>query len=237
MELIIDNRERQLADLLTDMVYTKKNLELGDLVWEHEDRSVLVCERKTWADLAASIKDGRFRNQKKRLLETYNPQKLAYIIEGTGDFSDSDVVMINGITKKTLLSCVYNTTLRDNIRVFRTGSLVETVELIRSLHSRLCQDPAKFGVGSVGVGVGAEQIVKVTVRTPQEYFIRALCQIPGVSLKTATAIAAKYSTFADFYKNADEQALKDIFTIDGKGSKRRISTTVVANLIEFLLKN
>ena len=234
MDLIIDNRERELGDILTDICNAKKNLDLGDFVWEYQGSVVLVCERKTWSDLAASIKDGRYHNQKKRLLETYNCKKLAYIIEGTGDFSDSDVILINGIMKKTLLSCVLNTMLRDDIKIFRTASLLDTAELIRGIHMRFCQDPEKYTIAG---GDSSEQIVKTVVKTPQEYFVRALCQVPGVSQKTANAIATQYSTFAQFCKNADEQALKDIVTIDSKGAKRRISTTVVKNLVEFLLTN
>jgi crossover junction endonuclease MUS81 len=237
--LVIDNRERELIPLLSNVPHTTENLELGDVVFKAEDGSIIsLFERKTWSDLGASIKDGRYHNQKKRLLESYPVHKLGYIIEGPGDFTDTEDVLINGISKKTMLSCVYNTTLRDGIRVFRTQSIGDTVSLITGMMSRLVDDPGVFGGG----GEAPEQIVKHTVRTPSEFFLRALCQVPGVSKKTASTLVERYSTIYKFmgeFSGSNEteklKALKEITTRDAKGKSKRISGTVAQSLLEFIV--
>lgn len=242
VRLVIDNRERELVPLLAGVPHTTENLELGDIVFSSADGTIITLfERKTWNDLAASIKDGRYHNQKKRLLESYPVHKLGYIIEGPGDFSDTEDVLVNGITKKTLLSCVYNTTMRDGIRVMRTVSIGDTVALVTGLMSRLMDDAGVFGGG----GEAPEQIVKHTVRSPGEFFMRALCQVPGVSKKTATSIVERYSTIYGFVgefsgiPNDGEKlkALKDITTRDAKGKSKRISGTVAQSLLDFVVGN
>lgn len=240
VRLVIDNRERELLPLLSAVPHGLENLELGDIAFRDPDGTVIALfERKTWNDLAASIKDGRYHNQKKRLLESYPAHKLGYIIEGPGDFADTEDVLINGITKKTMLSCVYNTTLRDGVRVFRTLSIGDTVSLVTGLMSRLVDDPTVFGEG----GPPDEQIVKHTVRTPGEFFLRALCQVPGVSKKTASSIVDRYGTvygfvggFSGISSPAEKlKALKEITTVDTKGKQRRISGNVAKALLEFIV--
>ena len=71
MELIIDNRET-IKDYFQDKDYVKiKNLDIGDYIFKYDDKDILIIERKTIEDYAASIKDGRHREQKQRLLSNY----------------------------------------------------------------------------------------------------------------------------------------------------------------------
>jgi ERCC4-type nuclease len=78
MELIIDNRERDILNILSD--FKTANLDHGDIMITHNSQVFAIFERKTLSDLAASIKDGRYHNQKKSLLESYDANKLYYII-------------------------------------------------------------------------------------------------------------------------------------------------------------
>ena len=41
-----------------------------------------VIERKTYADLVASITDGRFREQRERMRCTVGPDRMLYLLEG-----------------------------------------------------------------------------------------------------------------------------------------------------------
>ena len=241
MELIVDNRERDLLEILDGVGITRENLDLGDIVIKYADGSVFaVIERKTWSDLAASIKDGRYHNQKKRLMDTYPVSKLYYIFEGSGDFSECEGVLINGLDKNSLLSCVHNTMMRDNIKVVRTVSLRDTAHFLMGMFSRVNANPGKYS-GSC-IEAGPEQIVKHKIRDAREYFERALCQVPGVSMKTAAAISIKYSTMMEFVSALASlsleqklKVLKDITTKDSKGKDRRISETVCKSLVAFLL--
>ena len=72
IELLIDNRETKIKEHFKNKDYvTIENLELGDIIFKYNNEIVLIIERKTLSDLAASIKDGRYNEQKKRLLSNY----------------------------------------------------------------------------------------------------------------------------------------------------------------------
>ena len=77
MNLLIDNREQELIKIL-DIPFERKNLLLGDIVYANEDKEYIIIERKTINDLLSSIKDGRHREQKMRLMNT-NKNKVHYI--------------------------------------------------------------------------------------------------------------------------------------------------------------
>ena len=84
MELIIDNRE-SIKKYFNDknLEWVKfQNLDLGDYVFNYNEELVCIIERKTIEDLASSIKDGRYREQKSRLIMNYPKSKLIYLIEG-----------------------------------------------------------------------------------------------------------------------------------------------------------
>ena len=57
------------------------SLDLGDIVIQNGDDAIVI-ERKTIADLAASIQDGRHREQKARLIDNYPQSRIVFLIEG-----------------------------------------------------------------------------------------------------------------------------------------------------------
>ena len=68
-----------------------ERLPLGDLILHDpnlgQGRDIVIFERKTLNDLAASIRDGRYKEQSFRLIETaaatgFNTHHIVYIIEG-----------------------------------------------------------------------------------------------------------------------------------------------------------
>ncbi len=80
MELIADDRESAIIPFLDATV---KRITVGDYVIMCGGKIILVIERKTYADLAASIKDGRMRNNKKLIdARAESGCKIMYIIEG-----------------------------------------------------------------------------------------------------------------------------------------------------------
>ena len=240
MDIKIDARERDLIDVLSDWKTNPKcsigNLDHGDIQISYNGMIKCIFERKTISDLAASIKDGRYHNQKKAMLENYQPSQLYYIIEGSMDNTDTDGIMYNGIDKKAILSCIYNTMIRDDIKVIRTSGLLDTSEVLRGIFRRMSENPEKYEGGAPLTS----QIVKQVVKTPEEFFLRALCQIPGVSLKTAKAISENYKTLPIMVAQLNNQPeklklLKEIVTYDSKGNARRISEKVAKGIVDFIL--
>ena len=82
MELKIDNREKIKNLFPKDLNITFENLDIGDYMYKLDGRPFLVIERKTVCDYAASIRDGRNKEQKTRLIELSKNCNVIYLVEG-----------------------------------------------------------------------------------------------------------------------------------------------------------
>jgi ERCC4-type nuclease len=106
-----------------------EQLHIGDVVFEDDSGTpVLIFERKTLMDLAASIKDGRYNEQSFRLdKEPAHNHNIIYIIEG-------DIERYNEkrthISKKTLISSMFSLLYYKGFSVLRTNSICETADTI-----------------------------------------------------------------------------------------------------------
>jgi len=132
MDLAVDYREAECIPFLTG--WTPKNLPVGDF-WIGLSGEVIVpggivIERKQIADLEASIKDGRYREQRTRLqafAQQYNAN-VAYIIEG-------DLDKTRGFTKQVLWKWLVRLPFVHKIPLLQTRSPAETADLLLCLHS------------------------------------------------------------------------------------------------------
>ena len=137
MHIIIDERERDLYDKIDNIVNLSGNnttiqisrevLPLGDILIRTDgQRNVVLIERKSFSDLLASIKDGRYEEQSYRLIHTgeYSPHNIIYMIEGM--FSQVRTPM----EKRIILSAMTSLNHFKGFTVFRTCSLNETAENI-----------------------------------------------------------------------------------------------------------
>ena len=241
LSIIVDHREKGLKELFDcgesllkyDVRY--ENLELGDvhICKQHNEHMLkYVFERKTLSDLLQSIHDGRYHNQKKRLMESYAVHQLAYIIEGCVSYAKEDAAV---------LSAIINTCLRDRIMIFQTVSTKETYRFVLELAKRLDESPHKYVVDGVVIGNGGGEVQPPKGNKREDTWINMLCQIQGVSLKTAKAIASEYPSLFKMYatlsscsQNEKLNKLKSIKTTDSKGSSRKIAGTVAANILNAL---
>ncbi len=84
----IDNREQAFATFMTNDGYAfdLEPLDVGDIQFVDKVSKIpfIIIERKTYADLEASIKDGRYKEQKERMLKAY-PYKVRKILLLEGD--------------------------------------------------------------------------------------------------------------------------------------------------------
>ena len=79
------------AVITTNHEIKSERLPLGDIILhdprQGQQKDIVIFERKTLADLAASIRDGRYKEQSFRLIETaaasgFHKHNIVYIIEG-----------------------------------------------------------------------------------------------------------------------------------------------------------
>jgi ERCC4-type nuclease len=251
----IDAREHKLKDILMQSIDCEEclaflgvecdNLFCGDFVIEVDGKPIVAIERKTLADLVASVKDGRYRVQKTKLLEYFNGVPIVYLVEGRYDFNPSIPLMIEGMEKYSVLSSIINTQLRDRIQVVNTKDLEDTFDFLHALLVRICKDPKKYASmtqNTIGV-VKKEDLIssKPKVGNKQDMFFYQLTQVPGISAKTAQAFVDKYDNMKAFYEAfkgfSDEENLKTLknITIEDNTKKRRINGKVAENIVRFML--
>ena len=135
MELIVDSREAKILEILDDLKinYQKRNLDIGDISITNHDNTIILFERKTHKDLVSSLKDGRYKEQKVRILNELNNKRIKkcfYILEGSRkDIKQYEYNSVLGVK----ISCE----LRDNISILETKDPLDTTKLILKFFDRL----------------------------------------------------------------------------------------------------
>jgi ERCC4-type nuclease len=157
------------------------NLEVGDfIIGDSLDSDIrLLVERKTYGDLSSSIKDGRFRQQKQRLLDSVkDPAKIMYIVE-RGSASSN---IIRG--------AILNLMLKHNYKVLLTESQADTFEHLVTIYK-------KFKNGDIGAAdnkpVDAPvKLISKKDAVGEDIFATQLTAITGVSYNIALCITKHY---------------------------------------------
>jgi crossover junction endonuclease MUS81 len=86
-----------------------------------------VAERKTSNDLASSIKDGRYKDQKYRILQSHLRNKV-YIIEG--------ISMVDNPKCTAVRTAVADTSVAHDMRILRTRNIDHTIQLLCSIYNQ-----------------------------------------------------------------------------------------------------
>lgn len=243
VKLIVDNREsikEQIANIIPNTSF--ENLILGDYLFTIDDKNILVIERKTIADYASSIADGRNREQKKRLISNYPINQIIYLVEGDLTQNNSNYTF-NKISKETIVSSIMNTILRDNIQVFHTIDMKETIELLHMIYTKF----QKQGLTFLSNKSCYKDDLIMTKQCKKDNISKEMCFqmmlncIPNVSTKISTRIVEKYSTFHLFYNELSklssneerEKLIVDIKT-NSNDKERKIPKTTAKNIVEFI---
>ena len=167
-------------------------LPVGD-VWigcsgEEVAANGIILERKTVADFDASIKDGRYDEQRGRMLAYAQERgaKVAYVVEGHLERSSLGPV--------ALVKKIAHAELNYGIPVFRTFSQAETARLCEALLAMWAD--GKFGGEAAGraqkAADGIHVVKKANVADPHQFALQILCQCPGMSVKGAEALLAEF---------------------------------------------
>lgn len=188
-----------MSAIETNHEIKSERLPLGDIILYDptQQKDIVLFERKTLADLASSIRDGRYKEQSFRLIESaaatgFNTHHIIYIIEG--DLSRYDD-RYTQITKTALQSAMVSLMYYKGFSVVRTMNVAETADFILHFADKV----AKEGPLSVVDTTTAVAYSEVSTKKEKRDFITRenigeimLAQVPGVSAKTASAILSKY---------------------------------------------
>lgn len=237
MQLLIDFREKWFIKKLEEcngkvngiqLNFVTANLEVGDFVFKNEnDEILLVAERKTIRDLSASITDGRFRQQKERLLESTNDHnKVLYIIEGAkGSFKTTSE---KGILSQTIIDgSLQNMLFRHHFKLLRTDNEMDTLANLALLFKKInnnefdakCAPVAPVKLVSKGDKIG------------ENIFALQLSVIPGISYATALKISEVYKNMKemiDAYNNKESIQDKEemLNGVQLTNSKRKLGSAL-----------
>jgi ERCC4-type nuclease len=230
----IDTRECKLRELLekNGTLFVTKPLELGDILIEHPKRQILI-ERKTIADFHASITDGRYKNQKLRLLEWRNKMEceadekpsacknIIYLFEEkSGDNKD-----------RSYWGALVNMILRDNIGVIQCDGMVRTAQIITDIKKKLDEDKFDELEGG-GRNISLEGYAKGKYNTPKHCYLGQLSLIPGVSPSMAEKIAEKYPNMRALLDGMDVKELGNIRITE----KRRIGDKLAEKIRSYIFQ-
>jgi ERCC4-type nuclease len=191
----LDTRESELITLLDGM--TVKALPVGDIwVGVKEDGVMaeggIVIERKSIRDLEASILDGRYREQRGRILAFCEENKTQpmYILEGSLSSSTGR------LHKSALMKFIQRLILHYQIPVIQTTSIHETAELLQTMMEQWIDDPTRLKQTTERIKMtdGIHVQKKANSADPTQFAIACLAQCPGVSVKMAEALITQFGS-------------------------------------------
>ncbi|KAK4470870.1 hypothetical protein MN116_006384 [Schistosoma mekongi] len=220
------NKVRQMLPTVFQKYRIKcesRALPVGDFLWIARWRNESDClmeavlnqiiERKRMDDLAHSIVDGRFIEQKYRLKRTGLLQ-LIYLIE------ECPMMHNQKVSYDVLIQAISNAQMIDGLQIMTTKGPEDTVDLLAALSQRLQSrasndlyvnhksTDASFKSNIVNA-LGWCEFVKLANKSPdpsiRDIFAKYLMQIPGCSGSKVTSIMEKYPTPCILMEAYDKQ--------------------------------
>jgi ERCC4-type nuclease len=269
MKLKIDHREQDLIASCKNFLLGREsyqgieleisNLPIGDVILcDANGVEKVIIERKSIADLAASIKDGRYEEQSYRLNGlSHANHNIMYIIEGDLNKVSS---FKSRIDKSVLYSAIFSLNYYKGFSVLRTNNLDETASLvchmIYKLKKGLSENKRPYYQDLTSVSeeqnlsqeqsLSQEQEEKeycnVVKRVKKENITSnnigeiMLCQIPGVSSTTAMEIMKQFNSLPALVLSLKENpdCMKGISYTNAKGQTGKINKTAIETIKLFL---
>jgi len=271
MKIIVDERETALYGLLIQQPsddkkpqIEKRVIPLGDILFTSDDESITyqIIERKSVADLLASVKDGRYAEQSYRLGNCFpNRHNIVYLIEG--QVRDHD--------KKLVFACMASLNYFKGFSITRTVSLAETAQYIEITADKIARElskgtspaipsPATISPATISPATISPSITTVPIEVVGPTNVEAvdycsvvkvakkanitrenigqlmLMQIPGISSTISGEIMRPFATFAAFIDHLrSEPTYLDTIVLESSGKKRKLGSNVVVAIRDYLL--
>lgn len=223
MNLEIDYREHKILDLIKDIKdidYKSINLNVGDFIIRNENNLVeFIIERKSVTDVSASIIDGRWSQQRSRLLEFVgDPSKIIYIIEGNKK-------TVKNLPQKTINSAILNLMFKHRYHVIFTLDHQDTLDNILLLYKKVKEQEFEKAIQK-----GQDFSIKKADKINENIMVNMLSVIPGVSISIAKKIHIVYPTFKDLI-NADCVTLSEIQISDKRKLGKVLALKITNSLV------
>jgi len=278
LQIVVDVREHSLIEKLRGLVegsgssisIVVEQLLLGDILLRTVEtdssstKEIILYERKSFMDLLASIKDGRYDEQSHRLIHSsgFHPHNICYLLEGTF------ATLRNPADKRVILSAMTSLSYFKGFSVFRTATIFETAELIWAMANKIqkefekgrevpsycylssrsstsqpnntTEEQTSNSTEETGGAVAYSNFVKKAKReniTPENIGEILLCQIPGISSHIATEVLKHFGgSFTQLITEikTSPEKLDAIYLESPSGKRRKLSSAVVQSILRFL---
>jgi len=246
LQIVIDTRENskfvnifQKEIIKTNIPFSIQQLPLADIIIidvkiatekpnDPYAAVVALIERKTLNDYAASIIDGRNKEQSIRLAE-WKPNAY-YLIEGNFEKDYNNTCRIR-ISTKTIKESITRKRVRDGFNVIQTQNMQESIEEI----IRITQEYSKNNepIQYTSDVICKKLKPKSEMKTPKLCYIAQLRCISGISETIAKKISEHYPNMISLINALLEG--KDIASIQ-LNEKRKIGKSIVNKLKKQLLQ-
>lgn len=222
MNCILDSRETKLKvgwEEYCGIPVESKSLDIGDVCFmDSSGNHLLIVERKTVSDLKASLRDGRWEEQKERIKSNRGTAIVVYVIEGRPS------------VEPWYVSCILGSQIRDGICVINTADVEGTLFVIKKMWEKMGN--GDWVNSSESKQFGTRRIKKSDNNTPTEIWKSQLACIPRLSLDMAKKIVEVYPTLIEFQNNATIESLESLQI----SSKRKLGPVMANKLIETFIQ-
>jgi ERCC4-type nuclease len=236
--------------------------EEGDITWQHTTsatldnwtlfprtisefcdeinaKELIIIERKSLADLEASIKDGRYSEQSFRLNETtLHNHNIIYLLEGA-------IIKYNPKFRNTLYSSLFSLNYYKGFSVINVLNQTETGDILLAFASKLLREnkPGFYSDLSNNENNNENNNISYisTLKTSKKSHINSdnifqlmLMQIPGISNVSALALANEFKNMENLLnalKSANIEKFENIKLASGRKLSKKIITSLKENLV------
>lgn len=198
----------------------RRRLDVGDVeLRAHGSDRTLVVERKTWLDWGKSLRDGRYADQKARLLSEgeASTATVVYILEGhiRGWWGHTGPDRAQ-VANSQLEAAILKTTLRDQITVLRTKDTDHTCQVLGYLADQL-RDGTLYAPTTTRYAAGP---ISKRRRDNQDPWQLMLMAMPGMSADKAAAVAAQYPNMGALATATSDELAEVRVAVEGKKARR-----------------
>lgn len=224
-----------------ELAARRERLDVGDFLLRGGGLTIIV-ERKSTADLAASLGDRRYAEQKARQLAAVAQDeagltRVVWVVEGALAGWHA-TLPATGFPAAQLEAAVISTSVRDGIPVLRCKDAESVAETLLYLQGRAAAgelDGLAAAQKKVAAGYGALVHVKKARNVDGEtVFQMMLATIPGCSMAKAAALARAYPTFAALVAAVAGRPRKEaVAAIAGVAAgTRKLGPVLAARIVE-----
>ena len=232
--IVVDMRESALINGLQaagagDIAV--RSLALGDVQIENEaGEAVCVIERKTLLDLAASLNDGRYKEQSHRIVASGLPaDRVFYLVEGRLD-QYKPPRYGRPIAADTLRAAMCSLQINKGFGVHTASTTAESVAWILALRKQIAKRAPAVQNTYADV---AHHTPSAMVSASNIEAIMLSC-IPGMSAQAASDLLASAGGLRSLLNTIRSDPGSLVGVKLSTGSKRAISKTVIQRMCDLL---